>query len=83
MAPSALLPGLRHAAGIVATLRHKVDKHAPLSSHATLIYTIALGEIEEAIRSLETPDLTADEAPEAVLDGGLHEDEAERTGRTF
>lgn len=75
MAPSDLLPGLRRAAQIVARLRTQVDRNAPLSSHATLVYAIALGTIEDEIRALESTEPTADEAPVPVLDGG--DDDAE------
>lgn len=77
MAPSSLLPGLRRAAEIVADLRERVDRNKPMSSYETLNYAIALGKIEDEIRALESTAPTADEAPEAVLDGG--DDDGERT----
>ena len=68
-----LLPGLRRAAALLANVKSRLDVRGPLASVYSCAYTIALGVVEDEIARIEattTPAPTADEAPEAVLDGG-------------
>ena len=75
-----LLPGLRRASSILCTLKSKLDIRGPLSTVYSCAYTIASGVVEAEIARIEataTTAPTADEAPEAVLDGG--DDDGEGT----